>query len=345
VATRPEIYRPNVAARPSFDLGKRPIHHDINNINVSRWNQYGHRAYVHRPWYAGHPGYWNRPYYASRPAWYWNRPWYNYHWHWHHGYWNYWITPPAFWLYSGLWAAALSPGASYVYYNPYYIQPATVVVQPVLDYSVPIPAPVANEAALAFPPAPDQQILESGAALPTAPPPAPDTSNETVTAANRQFESARAAFKAGNYVEAQGLVEKAIEKLPSDATLHEFRALTLFAQGRYKESAATLYAVLSAGPGWDWQTVSGLYADESAYTQQLRTLEQYMRANPDAAEGHFVLGYQYLVLGHKVEAIKQLEQVVRIQPDDKLSAALLKALTTESATAGPPAEPPRANER
>ena len=40
--------------------------------------------------------------------------------------------------------------------------------------------------------------------------------------------------------------------------LHEFRGLTLFALGRYKEAAAADYAVLSAGPGWDWTTLSGL---------------------------------------------------------------------------------------
>ena len=76
---------------------------------------------------------------------------------------------------------------------------------------------------LAYPPEPDQQALETGAALPTTAPPAPDTSNDAVAEANRQFDAARQAFKAGNYVEAQRLVEKAIEKLPSDATLHEFR--------------------------------------------------------------------------------------------------------------------------
>jgi hypothetical protein len=34
------------------------------------------------------------------------------------------------------------------------------------------------------------------------------------------------------------LAEKAIKLLPSDATLHEFRALTLFAQKKYKDAAA-----------------------------------------------------------------------------------------------------------
>jgi len=43
-----------------------------------------------------------------------------------------------------------------------------------------------------------------------------------------------------------------------------------------------------------------------------------------------VLAYHYLVLGSKDEAIKQLQEVVRLQPKDTLSAEILKALTTES---------------
>ena len=42
--------------------------------------------------------------------------------------------------------------------------------------------------------------------------------------------------------------------MPNDASLHEFRALVLFALGQYEQAAATLYAVLSNGPGWDWTT-------------------------------------------------------------------------------------------
>jgi cytochrome c-type biogenesis protein CcmH/NrfG len=135
-------------------------------------------------------------------------------------------------------------------------------------------------------------------------------------------------------------VEKGIELLPSDATLHEFRALTLFAQGRYKDAAATLYAVLAAGPGWGWETMRGLYPDEDTYTRQLRALEEHVRKDPNAAEARFVLAYQYLVLGAKDEAVKQLKEVARLQPQDKLSAALVKALTTP-ATATTPTAPPK----
>jgi len=109
--------------------------------------------------------------------------------------------------------------------------------------------------------------------------------------------------------------------------LHEFRALTLFAQGKYQDAAATLYAVLTAGPGWDWATMSELYPDPEVYTRQLRELERYTRENPRAADGHFLLAYHYLVLGYQDQAIHQLEEVVRLQPDDKLAAELLQALT------------------
>ena len=51
-------------------------------------------------------------------------------------------------------------------------------------------------------------------------------------------------------------VDQAIAQVPNDTVLHEFRGLVLFALGRYKEAAAADYAVLSAGPGWDWTTLS-----------------------------------------------------------------------------------------
>jgi tetratricopeptide (TPR) repeat protein len=236
-------------------------------------------------------------------------------------------------------AALLSPGDTYVYSNPYYAAPTdtTVVVPTELDYAAAIPAPTVAQSLIAYPPPPDQQLLDSGEALPTTEPPPPDSKDETVAKANKEFDAAREAFKAGDAAKAQALAEKAIRLLPSDATLHEFRAMTLFAQGRYKDAAATLYAVLAAGPGWDWKTMRGLYPDEDTYTRQLRALEEHVRKAPDSAEARFVLAYQYLVLGSKDEAVKQLKEVVRLQPQDKLSAALVKALTTPDAAATSPA--------
>jgi predicted Zn-dependent protease len=140
------------------------------------------------------------------------------------------------------------------------------------------------------------------------------------------MDDARGAFRAGKYDSAQQLIERAIEKLPGDATLHEFRALTLFAQKKYKDASATIYAVLAAGPGWNWETLKSFYDDEQTYKDQLRALEDHSRANPKAAEDHFLLAYEYLVLDSRDTAVKQLEEVVQLLPKDQLSAALLKAL-------------------
>jgi tetratricopeptide (TPR) repeat protein len=144
--------------------------------------------------------------------------------------------------------------------------------------------------------------------------------------ATKAFAAARAAFKAKDYKTAEKEVNRAIKLMPADATLHEFRALVLFAQKQYQPAAATLHAVLAAGPGWDWDTVQSLYADTETYTSQLRALEAYQKANPKDAAASFVLAYHYLVLGHQEAAARQLENVVKWQPKDEVAVQLLKSL-------------------
>ncbi len=129
--------------------------------------------------------------------------------------------------------------------------------------------------------------------------------------------------------------EKAIARLPNDAVLHEFRGLALFALQRYQEAAGPVYAVLSVGPGWDWTTLSGFYPDIDVYTEQLRGLEHYVNANPNAAEVRFLLAYHYLTCGHTDAAATQLKAAVELNPNDHLSAQLLGALTTTT----PPEQP------
>ncbi|HEX3152307.1 MAG TPA: tetratricopeptide repeat protein [Gemmataceae bacterium] len=295
------------------------------NINVNNWNQYNRNVAAIAPAW-GRAGNWNRPWYGNRPAWYWGRAWYNRHWFWHHGFWNYFSTPPAMWFGSGLAIGWLSsPGDTVVYENPYYAAPAAPDVN-VYNYSQPIPAPAESQQAAAYPPPVDPAALEEGGSLPTTAPPSPEP-DDAAKKADKLFGDARELFKAGKYAEALPKVDAAIKELPSDATLHEFRALTLFAQGKYKDAAAGLYAVLAAGPGWDWETMKILYPTEAAYTEQLRALEEFVKTNPKEGYGHFLLAYQYLVLGQKDSAVQELKEVSKLQPDDKLSAALVKALT------------------
>jgi len=87
-----------------------------------------------------------------------------------------------------------------------------------------------------------------------------------------------------------------------------------------------------------------MYADVDTYTSQLRALEAYVKANPDSAQAHFVLAYQYLTQAHDPEAITQLKEVVRLQPGDTVSTQIIAAFQPSRGTEPLPAEaarPPR----
>jgi thioredoxin-like negative regulator of GroEL len=140
------------------------------------------------------------------------------------------------------------------------------------------------------------------------------------------FDAGRGLFHDGNYADALKQTDAALAKLPNDTTLHEFRGLCLFALGRYDEAAATLYAVLSVGPGWDWTTLISLYPSVDVYTTQLRALENYCKSQTQTASARFVLAYHYLTEGFTDAAVKILKQVATLKPNDRLTAKLLKQL-------------------
>jgi tetratricopeptide (TPR) repeat protein len=229
---------------------------------------------------------------------------------WHHGYWggdfgDYWEH---MWSEHPVWSAFAVTGWSlnavgyafgtYGYSDPYY--DASYAGAP-YDYSEP--------------------LMICSDAAPSEP-------------AGNNFDQARTAFYQGNYQQALQLTDQALKEMPSDANLHEFRGLCLFALGQYREAAATLYAVLSVGPGWDWTTMVSLYPDVDTYTAQLRKLEAYLDANPNANDARFVLAYEYLTTGYKDQAKDQLAMIVKAVPNDAVSQQLYQMLTYQA-----PAQP------
>jgi tetratricopeptide (TPR) repeat protein len=178
------------------------------------------------------------------------------------------------------------------YYNPYYAQPV-VIGSTSIDYSQPLVA---------------------------APPDYDD--NVTLT----DFDRARDAFKQQQYERSLTLVNREIAQHPRDATLHEFRALALFALADYKHAAETLNPVLAVGPGWDWPTLRGLYSSVAEYTKHLRALEGFVGEHKDRAYGHFLLGYHYLTTGHDDAARTQFQRTVALAPKDQVSRQLLSML-------------------
>jgi tetratricopeptide (TPR) repeat protein len=142
------------------------------------------------------------------------------------------------------------------------------------------------------------------------------------------MNTARLYFQKGDYAGAQSQCEKAIEILPGDANLHEFLALSEFARSKYQDAASTLRPILAAGADWEWRALGSYYANVATYTVQLRALERYVRENPTDASGRFVLAYHYLVLANNEAAIGQLCEIVKLEPNDDLSRAILGALET-----------------
>ena len=204
------------------------------------------------------------------------------------------------------------------YANPYYTEPL-VVDNTTIYYSEPLAAPPVTSAEAAPASAPASQLP-------------PGVTSEGL----KHFDTARGAFYAGQYPEALAATNKALATMPKDAAIHEFRALTLFALGNYRDAAMTLHPVLSVGPGWDWTTLSSLYPSIDVYTTQLRALETITAANPKAPELCFLLGYHYLTCGHQESAVKQFKQAQKVLPSDALTAQLLKTLGTSGAGEAPP---------
>jgi uncharacterized protein (TIGR03066 family) len=134
------------------------------------------------------------------------------------------------------------------------------------------------------------------------------------------------------------MLDKGIEAQPSDPVLHEFRALCEFALGNYRQAAAGIYNVLSAGPGWDWTTLVNLYPSVETYTSQLRALEEYVRLNPAAPDARFLLAYHYLVQGYDGAAGQQFREVMRLEPTNAVAAQLLQSMSNPSATLPPAPE-------
>jgi tetratricopeptide (TPR) repeat protein len=265
------------------------------------------------------------PGYGVRPPAYnnWRGAYWGYHQGWANGYWhgyhdnNYWGWG-RFAAGAALGVTAWALGSSFYnwgyasYANPYYAEAA--VAQPIAFGQ----AVAGGEPQMVSVPAfayDYSQPIDTQA----APPPA-----EVADPAVAKFDAARGAFRSGDYAGALRLTDEALKVLPNDATLHEFRALVLFAVGKYDLAAGPLYAVLSVGPGWDWTTMSGLYPEVAVYTDQLRKLETFIGTNPRSTAGRFVLAYHYLTQGHTDAAVDQLKNVVALSPQDTLSAQLVK---------------------
>jgi tetratricopeptide (TPR) repeat protein len=264
-----------------------------------------------------------------------------YHDHWHGDYGDYWDH---MWEHHPVASAFAVTGwavnrASYWfgygggYYNPYYSDSGSYGGGGSYAYSEPLPT---YEQVYM----PAETVATATATAPGATSADPSASSEPTPLA-KAYDEARQAFYEGDYAKALDRTNAALAIAPYDAALHEFKALTLFASGKYPDAAATIHTVLAVGPGWDWTTFVRMYPSVDTYTAQLRALESAVVANPKAADLHFLLAYHYITCGSTTEAVGQLQEVIELQPKDTVSVQLLQMIggpgsLPKTSTAGPP---------
>ncbi|MCW1922111.1 hypothetical protein OKA05_06075 [Luteolibacter arcticus] len=323
--------------RPGTRPGNRPgwgnnvnIGNNVNlniNNNFRRYNNWGYR-----------PNYW-----GSRPWWNANR----YH-GWHHGCWNYGWNKRWYGHYHGY---RPRPWPGYYYHDNDLAEGVAWGIAAwglgnliynigYQSYSNPYPAPPVQSSTGTTIINYSEPITVSAGTMPPGDEAAEATAEEKSSAA---LEASRASFKQGDYLAAMKSVDEAIAYVPGDTALHEYRALVLFALGKYGEAAGVLNPVLASGPGWDWTTMTGLYSSQTVYTEQLRKLEDYARSKPSDAATRFLLGYHYLVCGHLDRAGEQFEQAAALQPADTIAAQLrdlCKSSVTPAKGDDAPADPP-----
>lgn len=306
-------------------FGGNQIQNNINNIQ-NNWNINANTNYFNR-------GAWDRwnTNWGYQNHWYTNnyRPWHN---SWYHGSWNYHYgnSAAAFGIgtavgaaTSWLWGPSIYQSGYYTYANPYCSSPTVIEMQSgpqvVVDYTQPIPSePIVINNNISSSDAGTDAQTERNQPL------EPDqTGLET-------YEEARSLFYRGDYENALAKSNLALSKLPTDATLHQFRALCLFALKDYRSAAAAINSVLSVGPGWDWTTLSSLYPSTETYETQLRNLESFVSQNPKAAFAHFLLAYQYITCGYNDEAVAELRETVALEPSDTVASSLLNMLAPEA---------------
>ena len=359
--------RPGIGQRPGQGnhpgLAQRPGNHNPGHNRPGLGNRPGNRPSwanrpIHRPPF-NRPGYGQRPGHGDRKPW-WNpahRPGGGHHpyhginhnflhspnWATWHGYWGYnpwWCRPVCRPWYCGTWPCVWRPGYAYSYpYWPGYC------VGPVVGWGI----AAWSLGTLAYDsgyysyynPYPTTEIyISEGEAydysepitrLSTETAPASDTQVAEITEQSETWiEKSQAAFRRHDYLASLDYATKAVEEAPGDGALHEYRALVLFALGKYQDAAGVLHPVLASGPGWDWKTMVKLYDSRQTYTGQLRKLEEFTTAHPEAAYAHFLLGYHYMVCGHFEMARQQFDAAAQLEPKDTV-APQLAALASVSA--------------
>jgi tetratricopeptide (TPR) repeat protein len=133
-------------------------------------------------------------------------------------------------------------------------------------------------------------------------------------------------FKEGRYEQAARNWHHALVEQPGNAGLVLLLAQALFQTGRYNEAAGAVQQALAVLPSDQWGVVvskyARLYGATGDYTTALRALEKAREERPKEPALFFLLGYHYTFLGYPAEAVRELNDALKLAPKDELARKL-----------------------
>ena len=158
-------------------------------------------------------------------------------------------------------------------------------------------------------------------------PPTPTTSSNTPATKSGGFiESGETAFKAGDYKGAAYAWRHAAIDDAKNPVLLMMLGQALFATGNYDEAAGATQAAMQALSKDQWGVVASnykeLYGSVQDYTNQLRALEKAVGDKPDNPGQRFLLGFHYGYLGYPQQSVTQLDKVLTLAPADEAAKKL-----------------------
>ena len=149
---------------------------------------------------------------------------------------------------------------------------------------------------------------------------------------------ARAAFRKRDFQQAVKLARQIVVRVagnvrnrhadrvdPAGSDAFQFLSLAEFAAGNYDAAATAAHLALHRGSPWHWKRLSSHYQQTDRYSAQLRALETSTRKKP-TADKRFLIGYHYLMLGHRKAARGQFQKAADKNPDNPLISKLLRKL-------------------
>ncbi len=142
-------------------------------------------------------------------------------------------------------------------------------------------------------------------------------------------------FQKGCFDSAVDRLREYEDQLDDHGLVAQTYALMLFQQGNWQKAAEWVYNGVANAKLIDWQTVSGIYGDHSAYAPRYHELQIASQQNPERVDLHFLIACHHLMLGHRRHALTALGSVQQTLDSDPVVMKLATLARAE------PAEPPQ----